>query len=98
MSLHCNADPPRKGVYLMSFTTWLRRMRSALGPPPKGRRSPRPLRLTTHRPSLEALEDRCLLSFAAPVNYAVGSESLVVVAADFNGDHVLDVAIANYND
>jgi FG-GAP-like repeat len=81
----------------MSFTTWLRRLRSAQSPRQKRRGSPRLLPVTTQRPTLEALEDRCLLSFAAPVNYVVGSGSEALVAGDFNGDHVLDLAVANFD-
>jgi FG-GAP-like repeat len=37
-------------------------------------------------------------SFAPAVNYAVGNNPHSVVAADFNGDHKLDMAVANGGD
>jgi hypothetical protein len=49
------------------------------------------------RPLLEALEDRRLLSFFAPVSYAAGANPQAVVTADFNRDGRLDIAVANYN-
>ena len=50
----------------------------------------------TYRPNLEALEDRALPSFYAPVGYATGATPNAVVTADFNSDGRLDVAVANY--
>jgi hypothetical protein len=50
----------------------------------------------TWRPRLETLEDRCLLSFSPAVSYPVGAGPQAVVAGDFNNDHVLDLAVANY--
>jgi hypothetical protein len=47
------------------------------------------------RPCVEALEDRCLLSFNPPVSYAVGASPHAVVTADFNNDGRLDLATAN---
>ena len=47
---------------------------------------------------LEALEDRCLLSFSPAVSYPVGTNPQAVVTADFNRDGKLDLAVANYND
>jgi hypothetical protein len=43
------------------------------------------------------LEDRCLPSFLGPVNYATGPYPQAVVAADFNNDGVLDLAVVNYS-
>jgi hypothetical protein len=43
---------------------------------------------------LEALEDRCLPSFLAPVNYAVGANPQAVVTADL-GNGKLDIITAN---
>ena len=37
------------------------------------------------------------VTFAAPVNYTVGTLPFANVTADFNGDHILDVAVVNYN-
>src|SRR5215475_14215254 len=57
-------------------------------------------RRSTRRPAsrlcLEALEDRCLLSFSPAVNYSVGAYSGAVLSADFNGDGRLDLATANF--
>src|SRR6516162_4540243 len=44
---------------------------------------------------LEALEDRCLLSFLPAVNYPVGSYPHALVTGDFNGDGRPDLAVAN---
>ena len=56
----------------MSFHSWLQSLRSALAPG-RGQRQHRrrgSQRAATYRPNLEVLEDRCLLSFSAPVGYA----------------------------
>ncbi len=37
------------------------------------------------------------VSFAAPVNYTVGTLPFANAGADFNGDHILDVAVVNYS-
>jgi probable HAF family extracellular repeat protein len=52
----------------MSFTSWLRNLRSAigLGPVEGAHRRQRSLRAATHRPRLELLEDRC-----TPSTYSV---------------------------
>ena len=53
----------------MSFHSWLQNLRSALAPG-RGQRHHRrrgSLRAATHRLNLEALEDRCLPAFLAPV-------------------------------
>jgi acetyl esterase/lipase len=51
------------------------------------------------RPTIERLEDRSLpsgvLSFADPVDYSVGRSPRSVTIADFNGDQIPDVAVAN---
>jgi hypothetical protein len=44
---------------------------------------------------VEALEDRCLLSFSPAVNYPVGLNPYAVATGDFNGDSRLDLAVAN---
>ena len=67
--------------------------------PGPSRRRRGSLRAATHWLNLEALEDRCLLAFIAPVHYdASGPYNGDVKAGDFNGDAVLDLATANYGD
>ena len=58
-------------------------------------RRPRSLQAATHRLHLEPLEDRHLLAFLAPVDYAVGAIPSAIATADFNNDSALDLAIAN---
>jgi len=77
----------------MSFHSWLHKLCSALASGQRHRR--RSLRAGTHRPNLEVLEDRCLLSFSPAVIYPVGSYPQAVVAGDFNNNSVLDLAVAN---
>jgi hypothetical protein len=62
------------------------------------RRNSRPVKrgLAGRRPRFEPLEDRCLLSLTAAVNYPVGIAPQAVVAGDFNNDGRLDVATANH--
>jgi hypothetical protein len=73
----------------MSFTSWLQNLRSALTPRRGQRYRGRPdsRRTPAHRPSLEALEDRCLLTFTPIASYA----GEFVLAADFNNDNVPDI-------
>ncbi|HJT77126.1 MAG TPA: VCBS repeat-containing protein, partial [Gemmataceae bacterium] len=80
----------------MSFSPWLRHLRSAFTPGRKGRQSRR--RSAARRPHLETLEDRCLLSLNPAVNYAVGSGPQAVVVADFNNDTRPDLAVGNLGD
>ena len=56
-----------------------------------------PIRRTppASRPLLEVLEDRCLLSFSPAVAYPVGANPQAMLAADFNGDGKLDLAVVN---
>ena len=78
---------------------WIDRHRSA-----RRSRSARPNRTvvrprpTTVLPLLELLEDRTVPSFLPAVNYSVGHAPLAIVTGDFNGDGVLDLAIANSQD
>lgn len=77
----------------MSFTSWLRNLRCTLAPSrvERKRRRQRPLRVATHRPRLEALEDRCLLTLSPAVSYAVAAYPLDMVVGDFNGDSKADL-------
>lgn len=61
------------------------------------RRQPTGKPLRAFRPRLEALEDRCLLSFIPAVNYPVGLYPEAAVGADFNGDGRPDLAVAVAN-
>ena len=58
-----------------------------------GRRAaiPRP----TWRPRLERLEARCLPGFLAPLVFPAGDSPRSVAVGDFNGDGILDLAVAN---
>src|SRR2546423_2245340 len=83
----------------MSFTSWLRTLRSAVAPGPvehKHQRQ-RSLRATTHRPGLEVLEDRCLPSTFTVLNLLdSGPDSLraAVVAANANpGPDAIDFGV-----
>src|ERR1044071_2109311 len=47
------------------------------------------------RPIFEAVEERTLMSFTAPVSYAGGTTPSAVEIRDFNGDGINDVAALN---
>ncbi len=83
----------------MSFNSWLQNLRSALAPSRGQRHHGRwgSLRAATHRPDLEVLEDRCLLSFSPVASFPVGTNPQAVVSADFNNDALLDLAVVNYS-
>ena len=51
----------------------------------------------TRRLFLERLEDRRLLAFFAPVDYAAGSAPMGIVSADFNNDGAADLAVLNFD-
>src|SRR5262245_66057488 len=85
----------------MSLHSWLRKLRSALaagrGQRHHGRRAP--LRAATHRLNVEALEDRRVPAFLAPVDYFVDNGTVSVrdvVAADFNNDTMADLAVVSF--
>src|SRR4051794_25071287 len=78
----------------MPLHHWLQHLVAGLAP---GRGQPRHNRRGSHRPNLEVLEDRTVLSFASPVGYATGANPYAMVTADVNGDGRLDIAVANYS-
>lgn len=67
---------------------------------PARRRGGRRLRRrpTRDRLPVEALEDRCLLSFSPVTSFPVGGSPQAAVTADFNNDGLLDLATANSAD
>src|SRR5262245_27512472 len=97
----------------MSRPSWLQNLRSALNNSrhaPRDepgahhaerdgytRRRRRSLKPATHRLNLEPLEDRRMLAFLAPVDYAAGSAPMDIVSADFNNDGATDLAVLNYD-
>src|SRR5262245_45331871 len=81
----------------MSFYSWLLKLRSALAGgrgQRKHRRRGAP-RAATHRPNLEVLEDRSLLSFSPVMSVSVGAYPYAVASGYFNADGNLDLATAN---
>jgi hypothetical protein len=81
----------------MSLHSWLRNLRSTLAPC-RGRRDHArrgSKRASTHRPSLEALEDRLTPSFSPATSFSAGWSPHAVVTGDFNNDGYLDLATAN---
>jgi FG-GAP-like repeat/Calx-beta domain len=90
----------------MSSHSWLQNLHWALASHRGKRLHRRPcsFRAATHRLYLDVLEDRCLLSFSPATSYPVGGaptapfiQSQPMVTADFNHDHVLDLAVGNDN-
>src|SRR5437879_1413612 len=73
---------------------WIKAFFKSLTSTPTRRR---PIRRSppASRPRLEALEDRCLLSFSPAVSYLAGTGPQAVLTADFNGDTRLDLAVFN---
>jgi hypothetical protein len=68
---------------------WFRsRLKSPKCPPPVGG-----VRRRSARLQAEALENRWLPSFYAPVQYDTGAPPSIVVAGDFNNDTIADVAV-----
>jgi len=55
-----------------------------------------PNRRPASRLCLEAMEDRCLLTFSPALTYPVGVGPQAVVSGDFNNDAHPDLAVANY--
>jgi hypothetical protein len=87
------------GERTMSFTSWLRNLRSAvaLGPAPGTRRRQRSLRTTSHQLGLEVLEDRSLPSTFMVTNLLdAGAGSLRAAVASGNanpGADMIDFAV-----
>jgi hypothetical protein len=81
----------------MSFTSWLRNLRTAFAPGRLQRkhRRPRPRRGATRRLHLEALEDRCVPTLSSAVSFGVPGSPQDATFGDFNGDGNLDVATIN---
>src|SRR5262245_49825722 len=98
MSRHCIADQLRMGERTMPLHSWLRNLRSALAPGRGQRRLGRPgrLRAATRRLNVEALEDRSVPAFIAPVDYTIAGTPCGMQSGDFNGDSILDLATANF--
>jgi hypothetical protein len=80
----------------MSFPSWLQNLRTALVPGRGHRRNS--LHAATHRPNLEALEDRLTPSFASGGEFLVGPYPQAVVTGDFNNDGKVDVVTTNHGD
>src|SRR5262249_23203138 len=82
----------------MSLHGGLRNLRSSLAPGRGQRNAARggSLRKGPHRPYIEAMEDRTVPAFLAPVESSAGIYPLDVKAGDFNGDRILDLATVNY--
>lgn len=81
----------------MSFTRWLRNLRATFGLSGMRctvRRQPS-RRASSHRPQLEVLEDRRVLSFSPAALYPVGDFPQTIGTGYFNNDTVLDLAVAN---
>src|SRR5207248_585484 len=87
---HSNAGQHRNGEPTVKRLSWLNGLKPAPAPRRGARRKPAGRKLF-----LETLDERTLPSFLGPVNYAAGYSPQGVVAADFNGDGRLDVAVAS---
>jgi len=80
----------------MSFRSVLACLKPKFASTPTGRGCRHAIvrRPTASRLCLEALEERNVMSFLAPVNYSIGAApGTAVVTADFNGDGRADVAV-----
>lgn len=72
--------------------SWLNRLRHGASRV-RARRRP-----TTSPLLLEVLEDRTVPSFSSIASYPTGSYPQAVLAADFTGDSLADLAVVNYGD
>src|SRR5688572_11866221 len=96
MSRRSIADQLRMGGTIMSFHSRLQNLRSALaiqGQRWHARRGSK--RVPTHLPSVEALEDRSVPAFVAPVDYTVSDYPFDMKVGDFNNDGRFDLVTAN---
>src|SRR5262245_28107456 len=101
MFLDSIADQLLMGARAMSLHSWLQNLRSALEPSRTQRRERRRRRGSPaserQGANFDLLEDRYMMAFLAPVNYAVGSGPVAIATADFTKDGHLDIASANIN-
>jgi hypothetical protein len=74
----------------MSFTSWLRKL---FVPKLCTHRQQRSLRTRTHRLGLEALEDRCLLSFSPLADNGLSWPPPALAAVDLDGDGLIELGI-----
>jgi hypothetical protein len=72
------------------FPSWCRRFARK----PRGVKG-RSTRLYSHRPCIEILEDRTVLSFFAAPTFSVGTTPVAEAVADFNADGKPDLVVAN---
>jgi hypothetical protein len=79
----------------MWFSSWLANRNSSQADTRGHTSGSVPRKRSTFRPRLEALEDRWLPSFGAPVAYQVPGGQFAVVTADVNGDGKPDLITAN---
>jgi FG-GAP-like repeat len=87
-----------KETPLMWFHSFLDSLRARLLRQPRRSRHRRPpSQPPPSRPLLEALEDRIVPSFAAAVNYTVGSLPQAVALGHFDAGSTLDLVVANYS-
>jgi hypothetical protein len=81
----------------MWFSSWLRNCKTS-STAKRSRAHSSPHKWATCRPQLETLEDRCLPSFLAPVNYYTGGIQKAVAVGDFNNDKNLDIVTTEVGD
>src|SRR5947209_7146280 len=72
--------------------SWLQKL---IHPKPKTYRRPTRAAKRTFSLTLEALEDRAVPAFLAPVNYPAGVAPTAIAVGDFNGDGRPDIATVN---
>jgi len=70
---------------------------AAAGPSRRSKKRRPQRRRAADRLRLETLEDRCLLTFSAPVDYPAGQLATSVAAADLANNGIQDLVVANRN-